>query len=123
MCEKTLLKNHELVIEKFLEGNKVIDNHTGNSIKVAGVITFANKENGIGAIIKSKYCYYINELYYNDNDNVLHLSEYSIGGMLFRHNSSDELVKQIEKYNESNININKINRVIDKDGLIIFSRD
>lgn len=124
MVVKELLLENEEVISKFLEGTKVIDNHNNEEIEVTGIISFRNDNKGIGAMINTNKFYSINKLYYDKKDNMLHLSEYSIGGVFCAYNTLEELEKLVDKYNESVLfNGGKIATIVDRDGNILCPQE
>ena len=86
----------ETIINKMYENPEVIDNHTNKPEKIVGLVEFNNEEKGLGCMFDTYY-YCINQCYIGD-DNNLHCSTMSIGGVLWN-GDAENLAKQLKRYN------------------------
>ena len=85
----------EMIIKAMEQNPVLINNHTDEEEGFIGLVEFNNEYKGLGGCFNARY-FCINEVYINEKDEKLHLSEMSIGGNLFGITSED-----IDRYNES----------------------
>lgn len=90
------LTNEELVA-KMQENPEVVDNHDGDKLILTGLVEFNNECKGLACMVNALY-YSLNDCYFDEDDNSLHLSTCSIGGVLWGGYPDAE---QLKKYNES----------------------
>jgi hypothetical protein len=89
--------NNINTIVKTMETNPVvIDNHTNKEEAITGLVEFNNSDNGLACCFDARY-YSLNRCYI-DNDEKLHCSTWSIGGVLWGPYPDAEALKE---YNES----------------------
>ena len=93
--------NFEMLVNKMQSAGMVINNHTNKPEKIIGLVEFNNEDKGLGCMFDTTY-YSINQCYLDEDDNNLHCSTMSIGGVLWRGDSED-LAKQLKQYNASQI--------------------
>ena len=94
-------EDFEAIINKMYENAEVIDNHTNKPEKIVGLVEFNNEDKGLGCMFDALY-YSINQCYIDEDDNNLHCSTMSIGGVLWRGDAED-LAKQLKQYNDSQL--------------------
>lgn len=88
-------KNSKETIIKMMEENPVvIDNHTGNEEAITGLVEFVNDSKLLACCFDAKY-YSLNACMVDDDDK-LHCSMFSIGGVLWGAYPDD---KQLKEYN------------------------
>ena len=112
----TLNKNNQKTLEMFLQNNLVIDNHPLQDPKyVYALVEFEDNERDLGACFEN--CNYsINAVYISEKDEKLHLSEMSIGGVLY----GTPTKESIEQYNAHQFfDYFKIRNLIKADGTVI----
>lgn len=94
MCKRNT--EIEVLVKKMVEDKKLIDNHDGSTEVILGLVEFNSESKGLAMIPEYAGHYCLNEVYLNTKDNMLHLSECSIGGVL----SGLPTKESIEKYND-----------------------
>jgi len=90
--------NFKTIINSMRSNNVVIDSHDGSEMPIVGLVEFNNQSKGLAACLDARY-YSLNAIYLNDNDERLHLSQMSIGGVLWGVPTSEKL----KKYNDDAI--------------------
>ena len=91
----------------------VIDDHTGKSERITGLVEFVNPRTPFGCCFDAR-CYSINACLMHDG--VLHCSTMAIGGVFW----GDPDSKQLKKYNdEHRIEGSKIKCIYRPDGTIV----
>ena len=83
-----------LVIRAMEEHNVLIDNHTNDFETLIGLVEFVNEYKPLAGCFNARH-FCLNEVYLNEIG-ILHLSQMSIGGVLYGIESKD-----IDKYNKT----------------------
>lgn len=91
MCKR----NIEVLVKKMIEDKKLIDNHDESEKSILGLVQFNSRSKGLAAILDYSGNYSLNEVYFDEEDNMLHLSMCSIGGIL----KGTPTEESIRKYN------------------------
>lgn len=89
----------ENIIKMFQENQTVIDNHNDESITLTGLVEFKNPTRPLAGCMDARY-YSLNEIYIESADKKLHLSQCSVGGVLWGAYPDE---KQLKKYNDDTI--------------------
>lgn len=113
-------RNPETIVDMFLNGEEVIDDHTNDAGSFEALVFFRDPDKGIAGGCANATYYCLNEIYVSQEDNKLHLSKCSIGGTVKGSLNEDS----IRMYNEScTFDGGKISKVIFRDGTILNAEE
>lgn len=85
--------DYKKIISMMEENPSVINND--KSERIIGLVEFNTPNKGLACMFNSRY-YSLNLCYIDEDDNKLHCSQMSIGGVLWR---DKDLAQQIKEYN------------------------
>lgn len=87
------------IMKAFLNGQTIVNDHTGKPVEVTALAEYVDKEMGYSAILNHPIGFSLNEVYLDDN-NVLHLSKRSNAGTVSMNNRTPFDKFHLEAYNE-----------------------
>lgn len=107
-----IINNKINILKSLNDSSTYIDDRTGNEEKIYAIANTTAAEDFILIYESSKFC--LNRIYLGEDDNKLHLSEYSAGGTMNTENKDIE--DAVEEYNKEAANYKQIKTIYFSNG-------